>query len=45
MGTGKPKGPKLIANYVIVYKSRKLAVVQAKAWDEELTLGVAQAKQ
>src|SRR5436305_12820584 len=44
MGAGKPKGPKLIADYVLVYKNRKLAVVEAKAWDEELTLGVAQAK-
>lgn len=45
MGAGKPKGPKLIADYVLVYKNHKLAVVEAKAWDEELTLGVAQAKQ
>src|ERR1700712_5210204 len=44
MGAGKPKGPKLIADYVLVYKGRKLAVVEAKAWDEELTKGVAQAK-
>ena len=44
MGAGKPRGPKLIADYVLVYKNRKLAVVEAKAWDEELTLGVAQAK-
>src|SRR4051794_32580974 len=44
MGAGKPKGPRLIADYVLVYKNRKLAVVEAKAWDEELTLGVAQAK-
>lgn len=44
MGAGKPKGPKLIADYVLVYKNLKLAVVEAKAWDEPLTLGVAQAK-
>ena len=44
MGAGKPKGPRLIADYVLVYKNRKLAVVEAKAWNEELTLGVAQAK-
>jgi type I restriction enzyme R subunit len=44
MGAGKPKGPKLIADYVLVYKNRKLAVVETKAWDDELTVGVAQAK-
>jgi type I restriction enzyme R subunit len=44
MGAGKPKGPKLIADYVLVFKNQKLAVVEAKAWDEELTAGVAQAK-
>ena len=37
MGAGKPHGPKLIADYVLVYKNHKLAVVEAKAWDEELT--------
>jgi type I restriction enzyme, R subunit len=34
----------LIADYVLVYRNHKLAVVEAKAWDEELTEGVAQAK-
>jgi type I restriction enzyme R subunit len=29
---------------VLVYRNTKLAVVEAKAWDEELTEGVAQAK-
>ncbi len=37
---GKP----LIADYVLVYRNTKLAVVEAKAWDEELTEGVGQAK-
>src|SRR4051812_46051252 len=44
MGPGKPRGKKLIADYVLVYRNRKLAVVEAKAWDEELTEGLAQAK-
>ncbi|MEK7756669.1 MAG: DEAD/DEAH box helicase family protein [Planctomycetota bacterium] len=33
-----------IADYVLVYRNTKLAVVEAKAWEEELTEGVAQAK-
>jgi type I restriction enzyme R subunit len=32
------------ADYVLVYRNRKLAVCEAKAWDRELTEGVAQAK-
>jgi type I restriction enzyme R subunit len=38
------RGKPLIADYVLVYRNHKLAVVEAKAWDEELTEGVAQAK-
>ena len=38
------RGKPLIADYVLVHRNRKLAVVEAKAWDEELTEGVAQAK-
>src|SRR5664280_617067 len=38
------RGKPLIADYVLVYRNTKLAVVEAKAWDEELTEGVAQAK-
>jgi len=34
----------LIADYVLVYRNTKLAVVEAKAWDEQLTQGLAQAK-
>ena len=43
-GLGRRAKP-LIADYVLVYRNHKLAVIEAKAWDEELTEGVAQAKQ
>ena len=33
-----------VADYVLVYRNTKLAVIEAKAWDEELTEGVGQAK-
>jgi type I restriction enzyme R subunit len=33
-----------IADYVLVYRNLKLAVVEAKAWDKALTEGVGQAK-
>ncbi len=33
-----------IADYVLVYRNTKLAVVEAKAWSKPLTEGVAQAK-
>ena len=33
-----------IADYVLVYRNTKLAVVEAKAWDKPLTEGVGQAK-
>ncbi|HEV2293185.1 MAG TPA: DEAD/DEAH box helicase family protein [Tepidisphaeraceae bacterium] len=42
-GHGKRARPE-IADYVLVYKSHKLAVIEAKAWDEPVSLGVAQAK-
>ncbi|MBN2128472.1 MAG: DEAD/DEAH box helicase family protein [Sedimentisphaerales bacterium] len=42
-GPGR-RGKPLIADYVLVYRNKKLAVVEAKAWDEELTEGVGQAK-
>jgi type I restriction enzyme R subunit len=38
------RGKPLIADYVLIYRNTKLAVIEAKAWDEPLTLGVAQAK-
>jgi ATP-dependent DNA helicase RecG len=34
----------LSADYVLEYRNTKLAVVEAKAWDKELTEGVGQAK-
>ncbi len=34
----------LIADYILVYRNHKLAAIEAKAWDESLTEGVAQAK-
>ena len=42
-GLGR-RGKPLIADYVLEYHNTKLAVVEAKAWDEQLTEGVAQAK-
>src|SRR5206468_7903034 len=42
-GQGR-RGKPLTADYVLVYRNTKLAVVEAKAWDEPLTEGVAQAK-
>ena len=38
-GHGK-RGKALTADYVLVYRNTKLAVVEAKAWDQELTEGV-----
>src|SRR5262249_30103149 len=34
----------LIADYVLIHRNHKLAVIEAKAWDEPLTRGVGQAK-
>ena len=42
-GKGR-RGKGLTADYVLVYRNRKLAVLEAKAWDKPLTEGVAQAK-
>jgi type I restriction enzyme R subunit len=42
-GLGR-RGKPLTADYVLEYRNRKLAVDEAKAWDEPLTEGVAQAK-
>jgi type I restriction enzyme R subunit len=38
------RGRALTADYVLVYRNHKLAVVEAKAWNEEMTEGLAQAK-
>src|SRR5271154_4827134 len=42
-GQGR-RGKVLTADYVLVYRNHKLAVLEAKSWDEALTEGVAQAK-
>jgi type I restriction enzyme, R subunit len=42
-GPGR-RGKPLTADYVLEFRNTKLAVVEAKAWDEPLTEGVAQAK-
>src|SRR5271165_3928733 len=42
-GQGRHAKP-LIADYVLEYRNTKLAVIEAKAWDCQLTEGVAQAK-
>ncbi len=42
-GQGR-RGKPLTADYVLEYRNTKLAVVEAKAWDKELTDGVGQAK-
>ena len=42
-GQGR-RGKPLIADYVLEYRNTKLAVSEAKAWDQALTEGVAQAK-
>jgi type I restriction enzyme R subunit len=38
------RGRALSADYVLVYRNRKLAVIEAKAWSKPLTEGVGQAK-
>jgi type I restriction enzyme R subunit len=42
-GAGK-RGKALAADYVLEYRNTKLASIEAKAWDLELTEGVGQAK-
>lgn len=42
-GRGR-RGKPLTADYLLEYRNTKLAVVEAKAWDEAITEGVAQAK-
>jgi type I restriction enzyme R subunit len=42
-GRGR-RGKALSADYVLEYRNTRLAVIEAKAWCEELTEGVAQAK-
>src|SRR6266403_1557224 len=38
------RGKGLTADYVLEYRNTKLAVVEAKAWDQEVSQGAAQAK-
>ncbi len=38
------RGKPLIVDYVLVYWNRKLATLEAKAWEKELTEGVGQSK-
>src|SRR5437868_9141574 len=42
-GQGR-RGKSLTADYVLYYRNTRLAVVEAKSWDEPLTQGLAQAK-
>lgn len=42
-GAGR-RAKAMIADYVLVYRNTKLAVIEAKAWDQALTEGVGQAK-
>ena len=42
-GLGR-RGKKLSADYVLIYRNHKLAVIEAKAWNEAVSEGVAQAK-
>ena len=44
LGAGRPQ-QRLILDYLMLYRNRKLAVVEAKAEDKPLTEGLAQAKQ
>lgn len=43
--TGGSRAKPMIADYVLVYKNRKLAVVEAKSSDREVGEGIAQAKE
>jgi type I restriction enzyme R subunit len=43
-GVAGKRGKALTADYVLVYRNRMLAVVEAKAFDKHLTEGVGQAK-
>jgi type I restriction enzyme R subunit len=43
-GQGR-RGKQLTADYVLTYRNTKLAVIEAKAWDKQLTEGVGQAKE
>jgi len=42
--SGKEHGPRMIADYILVYRNRKVAVIEAKSIAKEVGEGVAQAK-
>jgi type I restriction enzyme R subunit len=42
-GQGR-RGRALTADYVLVYRNHKLAIIEAKAWDQPISEGLAQAK-
>src|SRR5215208_6473585 len=42
-GLGRRAKP-LVADYLLIYRNTTLGVIEAKAWDEELTEGLGQAK-
>src|SRR5882724_6518903 len=42
-GLGR-RGKPVIADYVLVYRNHKVAIVEAKAWDKPVTEGLGQAK-
>jgi type I restriction enzyme R subunit len=44
LNEGRGRGKPTIADYVLEYRNKQLAVVEAKAWDCELTEGAGQAK-
>ena len=43
--TGAPRAKPMIADYILVYRNRKIGVIEAKSADKEVGEGVAQAKQ
>ena len=43
-GRNQRRGKPLTCDYVLMYKNTKLAVIEAKAWNEAPTEGVGQAK-
>src|SRR5207249_10393244 len=38
------RGKSICADYILEYRNTKLGVIEAKGWNEDLTRGVAQAK-
>ncbi len=44
LGRDVRRGKAHTADYILIYRNTKLAVIEAKAWDQPLTEGMAQAK-